>query len=323
MRHIIKGLLLSIGVLVSLHLQAANNSEKTLANLWQKFPYPNEAYSYQGDALKAAWPELHGIDNEPYPSAENLKNLFERTGADQPGSPYAIVNFNGDYDALAEKMQDAWRAYHRGDFETAFNGSKDLGLAGFYLALRARAVHGLYLVEDKAQRKDFIADYLWPKYDLLKDNPIDYANAYFGVLYALGRYGQIIPIPQAIADGMPFKIRKLLDQVMEQDAHHPENLVIYGIYHCDIVAKIGGFMSRVTFGAKESTCIDYFEKALALQPEDIGIRLEYILEMIAVDREKYSTQMLRQYETIKSIQPKDAKEVLEKKLAEKIIAEFK
>lgn len=315
-----KFLILAFGLLLLGPLSAS--SETKNAEAWRVFPAANDAYRYEGDALKNAWNELHGVDNEPFPSAENLKSLFERTGADKPGSPYAIVNFNGDYKALAEKVQNAWRLFHRGDFQGAFTASENLGLAGFYIALRARAVHGHYLIEDKEQRKVFIADYFWRQNSLLKDNPIDYTNAYYGVLYALGRYGQTLPIPQAIADGVPFKVSKLISQVEEKDANHPENLSLKGIYHCDVVAKIGGFMSRITFGAKESTCIDSFEKALALEPEDIGIKVEYVLEMLTVDKQKYYNQITMQLDKAMAIEPKDAKAFLDQQVARKLLSEL-
>jgi len=54
---------------------------------WNKFPYKNPAYDYQGEALGKIWKELHCGDREPFPEDERLC--------------------------------EAWRCYHRGDFQQA------------------------------------------------------------------------------------------------------------------------------------------------------------------------------------------------------------
>ncbi|MGE5945516.1 MAG: hypothetical protein ACM35F_02305, partial [Betaproteobacteria bacterium] len=56
-------------------------------NNWKKFPHPDKAFTYAGAALEKNWPRLHRGDGEPFPA-----------------------------EAAA---QDAWRAYHAGDFAKA------------------------------------------------------------------------------------------------------------------------------------------------------------------------------------------------------------
>ena len=55
---------------------------------WKKFPYADKAFNYAGAALKKNWERLHRGDCEPFPA-----------------------------DTAA---QDAWRAYHAGEFAKAF-----------------------------------------------------------------------------------------------------------------------------------------------------------------------------------------------------------
>ena len=54
---------------------------------WIPFPHPQDPYTYKGEALKKHWARLHRGDCEPWPR-----------------------------DAA---VQEAWRAYHRGDFAEA------------------------------------------------------------------------------------------------------------------------------------------------------------------------------------------------------------
>ena len=77
---------------------------------WAPFPHDAKAYAYAGDALKKAWPALHAGDQEPYPDEKRAKALIAAAGKAAKGMTA---------DDLAQRLQDAWRAFHRGDFRTA------------------------------------------------------------------------------------------------------------------------------------------------------------------------------------------------------------
>ena len=70
---------------------------------WAAFPHDAKAYAYAGDALKKAWPKLHAGDCEPFPDAKRAAALLKAAGKAAPKL---------DADALAEALQDAWRAFH-------------------------------------------------------------------------------------------------------------------------------------------------------------------------------------------------------------------
>ncbi|HXZ15954.1 MAG TPA: hypothetical protein VEH77_08315, partial [Roseiarcus sp.] len=77
---------------------------------WSEFPYDKSPYAYAGAALKAAWPELHRGDCEPFPDASFVKSAFAR---------HPRLKGRLDAETTAEALQSAWRAYHRGDFFVA------------------------------------------------------------------------------------------------------------------------------------------------------------------------------------------------------------
>ena len=56
---------------------------------WNGFPYESPSYDYPGAVLREIWGKLHVGDQEPLPEDERL--------------------------------QEAWRCYHRGDFQQAVN----------------------------------------------------------------------------------------------------------------------------------------------------------------------------------------------------------
>lgn len=73
-----------------------------------EFPYDQKPYAYEGAALKQTWGRLHAGDREPFPQ-----------------------------DA---KLQQAWRAFHRGDFADAIAQGAKLGARGASVANKAAAV---------------------------------------------------------------------------------------------------------------------------------------------------------------------------------------
>src|SRR3546814_10650225 len=100
-------------------------------------------YAYAGDALKKAWPKLHAGDCEPCPDAKRAAALLKAAGKVAPKL---------DADALATALQDAWRAFHHGDFQAAFEAGEALGPIGASVATKALGIHATYLVKGEADR---------------------------------------------------------------------------------------------------------------------------------------------------------------------------
>ena len=73
---------------------------------WAPFPHDAAGYAYPGAALKTGWPRLHAGDCEPWPDTKRAAALLKAAGKAAPKL---------DADGLATALQDAWRAFHRGD----------------------------------------------------------------------------------------------------------------------------------------------------------------------------------------------------------------
>ena len=110
---------------------------------WAPFPHDAKAYAYAGDALKKAWPALHAGDQEPYPDEKRAKALIAAAGKAAKGMAA---------NDLAQRLQDAWRAFHRGDFQTAYQTGEALGPLGASVAVKALGIHATYLVDDEAEQ---------------------------------------------------------------------------------------------------------------------------------------------------------------------------
>src|SRR5688500_12839022 len=105
---------------------------------WAAFPHDAKAFAYAGDALKKAWPTLHAGDNEPYPDLKRAQALLDAAGKAAKGL---------DATSLSTKLQDAWRAFHHGDFQAAFEAGEALGPLGASVAVKALGIHATYLVD--------------------------------------------------------------------------------------------------------------------------------------------------------------------------------
>lgn len=136
---------------------------------WTRFPYPSDAYAYQGEALEKNWPRLHAGDREPFPD-----------------------------DA---RLQDAWRAYHRGDFEAAAQQGERLGAPGANVAAKAINIYATYLVEDR-ETKIVLFQRAAGLAETLQQSAPDSANAWYLHAQALGRYSQCISVVKALAQGL-------------------------------------------------------------------------------------------------------------------------
>src|SRR5688572_7595511 len=105
------------------------------------------AFDYPGDALEKNWAKLHAGDQEPFPSADRVSKLLK-------AAPKASKS--KDAEAIAADLQEAWRAFHRGDFVEAEKLGDSLGAIGAVVACKAAGIHAVYNVaDDKKKMKAF------------------------------------------------------------------------------------------------------------------------------------------------------------------------
>ena len=108
---------------------------------WKAFPHSDKAYDYAGDKLAKAWPKLHAGDQEPFPDDKHVAKLLK-------GNP----KLGEDAGKIAEALQDAWRAFHRGDFHEAYESGIALKALGASVAIKAGGIHATYLVDSEKEK---------------------------------------------------------------------------------------------------------------------------------------------------------------------------
>ena len=269
---------------------------------WAAFPHDAKAFAYAGDALKKAWPKLHAGDCEPFPDDKRAAALIKAAGKAAPKGLDAA--------ALAEALQGAWRAFHRGDFKAAYDAGEALGPVGASVATKALGIHASYLVDDdkeKLKRFEQAAKLAEAAIAALPDE----ANSHYRHAFALGRYSQGLSITKALKEGIAGKVRASLDTALELAPKHAEAHTAMALYHAEIISKIGSMIGGLTYGAKAAEAEKHIKEALKLTPASPIALLESGNVMMLLHGDKKEDEAAGAYEKAAKATPLDAMEALD------------
>ena len=272
-----------------------------MASKWAAFPHDAKPYAYAGDALKKAWPKLHAGDCEPFPDTKRAVALLKAAGKAAPKL---------DADAVAAALQDAWRAFHHGDFQAAFEAGEALGPIGASVATKALGIHATYLVKgeaDKLKRFEQAARLAEAAVKALPDE----ANSHYRHAFALGRYSQGLSIAKALKQGIAGKVRESLDTALELAPKHAEAHTALALYHAEIIGKIGAMIGGLTYGAKASEADSHIKTALKLTPDSPIAHIEHGNVLMLLDPRRNEDAAATAYEKAAKAKPLDAMEALD------------
>lgn len=268
---------------------------------WAPFPHDAKAYAYAGDALKKAWPALHAGDQEPYPDEKRAKALIAAAGKAAKGIEAAD---------LAQRLQDAWRAFHHGDFQAAYEAGDALGPLGASVAVKAMGIHATYLVEDEAEQLKRFEQAAKLAEAAIKVLP-DEANSHYRHAFALGRYSQGLSIAKALKQGIAGKVRAALDATLEREPKHAEAHTALALYHAEIIDKIGAMIGGLTYGAKAGEAESHIKTALKLTPDSPIAHVEYANVLLLLHGDKKEDAAAASFEKAGKLKPRDAMEALD------------
>lgn len=244
---------------------------------WRQFPFPQDVYRHTPASLQQAWPRLHAGDVEVFPADPALLR--------------------------------AWIAFHAGEFELAARLGLELGIAGYSVAHKATCVHATCLeTSDKARFAAFeqIAARCEDQQLEQPDNPA----AFYWHAYSLGRYAQGISVVKALSQGLGAKIYNSLEMTLRLAPGHADAHVAFGVYHAEIIDKVGSMMGKLTYGAKKADGVAHFKTAIALNPGTAIGRIEYANALMLLEGRKKMAQALALYEEAGACDAMDASERL-------------
>jgi tetratricopeptide (TPR) repeat protein len=245
---------------------------------WKKFPHDDTAYRYPGNDLKKAWRELHAGDCEPWPDQQEL--------------------------------QQAWRCFHRGEFHQAVKLADQCGIAGHAAANKATGVYATYLEDDEKRQAECFQAAIRRAEKAIRALPDD-ANSHYFHAFNLGRYSQSISVVTALKQGFGGKIAASLHRALELQPRHAEAHTALGMYHAEIIGKVGKLIGSMTYGASEKEAIEHFETALGLTPASAIAHIEYGNGIYLLYGERRLDDVADLYQKAAEMMPRDAMEKLD------------
>jgi tetratricopeptide (TPR) repeat protein len=218
--------------------------------------------------------------------------------------------------SFATPIQDAQKLYAKGDFKAAVDIASEIDTAeGQAFAAKANSIYAGTQTENKQEPMYAISE----KYanNAVKLNN-KYAPGYFELARALGRLSQLRGTLVALSQGLGTKIKTNLETCIDLDRSSASCMVAYGLWHAEIVAKGVGWI----YGANEGASINFFERAIAIEPKIIIHRVEYAKGMLLLNRDKYKAAAKSQLELALKLEPRDAADKLDLERAKRDLAEL-
>jgi tetratricopeptide (TPR) repeat protein len=255
--------------------------------------------------LHERWERLHVTDREPWPDERLIRHWAKQhrafaTWLESAGAPAA----------LARDLQSAWQRFHAGDFQEAIDAGSNLGPLGATVANKAAAVHSLNSKRGSPHELELLDSAVKRGEHAVSVLP-DYANAHYTLALALGRYSQGISILQALAAGLATRMRTHLERTLELEPQHAEAHVAFGLYHAEIVNKLGSLVAGLTYGASAEAAMTHLRRAAKLAPVSPIIRIEHANALLLLDANRYREQAQQLYAEAADFEPRDEMERLD------------
>ncbi|MBY6205556.1 hypothetical protein [Halomonas denitrificans] len=248
---------------------------------WAEIDLDTADFAYEDAALKKAWSRLHAGDRQPWPDDPDL--------------------------------QDGWRAFHAGDFAGAVDAALAVGGDGHVLANKASGIYADYLEEDDDVRQAIYQAGIVRAEAAIKAEP-EQPNAHYFHAYHLGRYSQCISVAKALSQGLGGKIRTSLDRALDLAPDHAEAHTAMGLYHAEIIAKVGKLVGSMTYGASADKAIEHFEESIRLTDAPIAW-IEYGNGLYLLYGDKKVDESNDAYAKAAAMKPIDAMQALDVRFA--------
>jgi len=258
-----------------------------------------------GGELRSRWQRLHRGDCEPWPDAERIERLAKKHRA----FAASVEDCEGP-EALARDLQRAWGEFHAGEFGAAIKHGERLGPLGASVANKAAAVSTLYAPAGAPEALVALAAAVERAEAAVEMLP-DYPNAHYLLALVLGRYSQRISILKALAEGLAGRVRSHLERTLKLEPRHAEAHLAFGLYHAEIIGKLGALAAGLTYGASRDAALEHFGQATRLAPDSPIVLMERANGLLLLDARRYRDEARALYAQAAALAPGDAMERLD------------
>jgi tetratricopeptide (TPR) repeat protein len=244
---------------------------------WSEFTGDADAFDYPEAELKGQWEALHAGDREPWPDHE--------------------------------KIREAWRLFHAGDFAGAVDRGHDAGEAAHVVVNKASGIYADYLEEDDDTRNAIYTAGIERAEKAAESDP-DNPNSHYFHAYHLGRYSPSISIAKALSQGLGGRIKRSLDRAIELAPEHAEAHTALGLYHAEVIAKVGKLVGSMTYGASADKALEHFSEAIRISNAPIAW-IEYGNGLYLLFGDKRLDESNEAFEKAAAMTPIDAMQALD------------
>lgn len=271
---------------------------------WHPFPHNASEFDYPGERLAEAWPHLHRGDGMVFPDPEWVARQLEEYPEAAPAA------FDGNLAQLAADIRQAWRCFHGGDFQGAVARAERCGYLAHAAANKAAGIYATYLEPDEGRRREIFLNAVERAEraaQVLPDDP----NTHYFLAFNLGRYSQSISVMQALRQGVGARIQQALETTLTLAPEHSEAHTAFGMYHAEVIDKVGKMIGAMTYGASIEAALEHFERALELTPDSPIARIECANGLYLLFGERRLDEVTELYVRASEMSPKDAMEKLD------------
>ena len=124
---------------------------------------------------------------------------------------------------------------------------------------------------------------------------------------SLGYQARIVGSIRAQFLHYPEQAKEAIDHALAIAPNDAFGLAAAGGWHVEVVRN-GSILARPMYGARIDTGLDYFRRALAADPDNLVIRVQYALSLSGYDFETYKNEVVSQLNAIAKIEPRSAYE---------------
>jgi len=110
-------------------------------------------------------------------------------------------------------------------------------------------------------------------------------------------------------------VKSSLDNTLKLAPKHAEARTALGLYHAEIVGKVGGMLARLTYGASASEAEKQLKEALKLTPDSPIAWIEYGNAQLLLHGDKGEDDAAESFAKASKLKPRDAMEALDARWA--------
>lgn len=266
---------------------------------WQPFPHAADAFEMTPAQLKKAWPKLHAGDCEPFPDVARICAL-------NPSEP--------EPEAVSAQLIAAWSAFHAGRFAEAVALGAEVGLIAHAVINKASGIYADYLEDDETKQKGIYRAGMTLAQAAIDAFPED-PNAHYFHAFMTGRYSQCISITQALKEGLASRVKADVISTLKFAPEHGEAHLALGLFHAEVINRVGKMVGAVTYGASADEALKAFEGAIDLIPNSPIAWIEYGNGLYLLFGDKRLGESNDAYVRATKLKPRDAMEKLDTEYA--------